>query len=52
MRLRFLKTYGGSMQDFAKMPKVRVIDASDLGDTAVLWFCIGTIVGLLLGQLL
>ena len=50
MRPKFLRGYGVFMQDYAKMPKVRVIDASDLGDTAILWCCIGIMVGMLLGQ--
>lgn len=31
----------GAFTDYAKMPKVRIIDASDLGDIAVFWFCAG-----------
>jgi hypothetical protein len=49
MRPKFLRGYGVNM-DYAKMPKVQMIDASDLGDTAVLWCCIGMMVGMLLGQ--
>ena len=40
------------MRDYAKMKAVRILEAADLGDVAVFWFCFGIVVGLTVGQLI
>ena len=40
------------MRDYAKLPFRKVIDAADLGDTAVFWFCFGIVVGVIIGELI
>ena len=38
------------MRNYAKMPKMRIIEAADLGDVAVFWFCFGIMCGIIVGQ--
>lgn len=31
------------MRDYKNMPKVKIIEESDIGDAAVFWFCMGVL---------